>query len=143
MTPIPPPAGFLTVQDACTRLGVSRNRGYLMVKLELLPALRVDGQLFIPETAVDARLEELRQRNECITTDDVLEFFGIARRTLYHWIHIGLLNPTRRAGVNCYDLDEIVTLTPPSRSRAHINGEPTRMLRGVHYPEPEIVEVAS
>jgi hypothetical protein len=129
------PRDYITASEAIERLGVSRNRGYQMLRLGVLPSHRHNGKLYVAVSAVDERLADLEVRDGCITTLEVAEFFGVRRRAVDTWVHDGLLHPTKIAAKLCYDLDEIIRFRPPGHGNPRRLPAP-RVLRGVVHPEP-------
>ena len=106
------PDGYIPAVEAGERLELARQRIYQLIKTQDLPAMRHNGQWYVSEAAVDKRLADRATVSTCVSTVEVLEFFGIYVRTLYRWINEGKIHPIKVAGRLCYDLDEVVNLVP-------------------------------
>lgn len=129
----------MSVDEVAARLGIARANGYRLVNSGMLPSLRRNGRVWVPISAVEARLQSRRMlETECITSAEVAEFFGVNNKTVLEWHRHGHLRATRISNILCFSAQDVVNFVPKSDlglGRKPVN-EPTRTLRGVHYPPP-------
>ena len=136
-----PPAGHMGVTEASIALGVSRQRIYQLIREERLPSKKLSNRYWVPVSAVLARrnAEEKLRSDECITTQEVADFFGVNERTVRDWNNLGLLTATSINNTLCFQPADVIAFAPPGslggagRPPAR---KPTRSLRGKRYPEP-------
>lgn len=135
-----PPLDAIDVNEAARQLGVARQRVYQLVALGLLPATKHHGRVWIPQAAVEARLAgEFRlNSNQCLSPEEVAEFFGVNERTVREWNRTGLLKAQRINNRLCFSPTEVIDFTPPATGG---KGRPpkrrgTRTIRGRYYPVP-------
>lgn len=132
---------WLTVPEATKALGVSRQRVYQLIGWGRLPAEKVGRTYRIPRAAVEMRMagDELLNSNQCVTSQEVAEFFGVDVRTVRDWHVDGSLKARKINNQLCFNPADVIVYIPktyggPGRHPAH---RPTRTLRGRYYPPPE------
>lgn len=135
------PHGYTSIPDAVVQLGISRQRVYQLVRMGILPSERRGNRVWVPQAAIDARLaaEGRLNSNQCVSTREVADFFGVDLSTVHEWRRQGLLNPSKVNNTLCFDINEVIKLVPP-RARTGTGRtpgkRPTRTLRGRYFPEP-------
>lgn len=140
-----PPPGYVSVPEAYTQLGISRQRAYQLIRMGTLPSEKIGNRVWVPQAAVEARLaaEGRLTSNQCVSTREAAEFFGVDISTIHQWRRQGHLTPTKVNNTLCFDINQIVNFIPP-RHLASSGRYPartgTRMLRGRYHPLPEIPE---
>jgi len=136
-----PPPGHVSVPEAITQLGVSRQRGYQLVRMGTLPSVTINGRVWVPQAAVDMRLasESRLHSSQCVSTTEAADFFGVDISTIHQWRRQGHLKATKVANKLCFDINQIVNFVPP-RTNATAGRYParqgTRTLRGRYFPLP-------
>jgi excisionase family DNA binding protein len=132
---------WMTVPETQAALGVSRQRVYQLIGWGRLPAEKVGRTYRIPRAAVelrqagDARLKS----NQCITSQEVAEFFGVDVRTVRDWHIAGTLRARKINNTLCFAPQDVITFVPPTYQGGpgrHPARKPTRTLRGRTYPPP-------
>ena len=119
---------------------MSRQRVYQLIGWGRLPAEKVGRTYRIPREAVARRVagDQRLRSNQCVTSQEVADFFGVDVRTVRDW-HIN--NELRARKINntlCFNPVDVIKFVPktyggPGRHPAR---RPTRTLRGRHYPLP-------
>jgi excisionase family DNA binding protein len=131
---------WLTVPEATEALGISRQRVYQLINWGRLPGEKVGRTYRIPRAAVELRLagEKQLNSNQCVSTKEVAEFFGVDVRTVRDWHVDGYLKARKIGNTLCFAPQDVITFVMPTiggpgRHPAHTG---TRTLRGRHYPAP-------
>jgi len=135
------PPDTVTVPEAAGLLRISAQRVYQLINWGRLPgSAKVGRQYYIPVAAIEARLAADRRlaSNQCITSQEVAEFFGVDVRTVRLWYTDGELKATKISNTLCFAPSDIIAFVPktyggPGRHPAR---RPTRTLRGRYYPPP-------
>jgi hypothetical protein len=139
--PVPPP-GHVSVPEAITQLGISRQRGYQLVRMGILPSVTIDGRVWVPQEAVNLRLagESRLSSSQCVSTQEAADFFGVDLSTIHHWRKVGYLKATKVSNKLCFDINQIISFVPP-RNSSVVGRYParpgTRTLRGRYFPVPQ------
>jgi len=133
---------YLTVPETQAALGVSRQRIYQLIGWGRLPAEKVGRTYRIPRAAVELRMagEERLASNQCVTSKEVAEFFGVDVRTVRDWHVAGTLKARKISNTLCFNPADVIAFVPPTYGGAgrHPAHKPTRTLRGRYYPAPEV-----
>lgn len=131
---------YMTVPEVQQALGVSRQRIYQLIGWGRLPASKVGREYRIPRAAVELRMagDERLKSNQCITTQEVAEFFGVDARTVRDWHIDGSLRAQKINNTLCFSPNDVIkfvmpTVGGPGRNPAR---KGTRTLRGRTYPPP-------
>lgn len=131
---------WLTVPEAQKALGVSRQRIYQLIGWGRLPAEKAGRTYRIPRSAVEMRMagDERLKSNQCVTSQEVAEFFGVDVRTVRDWHVDGSLKAKKINNVLCFSPNDVITFIPPTYGGPgrHPARKPTRTLRGRFYPAP-------
>lgn len=134
------PPGHVSVNDAMILLGISRQRVYQLVGLRRLPSTKVAGRVWIPMSAVEERLAGERRltSNQCVTTQEVADFFGVNERTIREWHAIGALKATTINNQLCFAPTDVAAFVPPYSGGAGRSPgkKATRTIRGRYFPPP-------
>lgn len=119
-------------------LGVSRQRVYQLIGLGRLPSRKEGNRIWIPQNAIQDRIagEQRLGSNQCVTTQEVADFFGVNERTVRAWHDAGLIRALMINNQLCFAPTDIIKFAPPYNAGA---GRPpkraaTRTLRGRYYP---------
>lgn len=135
------PKGYVSVNEAMDMLAVSRQRVYQLVGLGRLPHRKVGNRVWIPRRAVEDRLagEQRLASNQCISTQEVAEFFGVNERTVREWQVTGALKAMTINNQLCFNPVDVIKFSPPSAQGGA--GRPsknpgTRTIRGQYFPLP-------
>jgi len=131
---------WMTVPEAQEALGISRQRVYQLIGWGRLPAEKIGRNYRIPRGAVELRMagEERKNSSQCITSQEVADFFGVDVRTVRDWHIYGAIKATKINNTLCFSPGDVISFKPPTYGGPgrHPAREPTRTLRGRHYPEP-------
>lgn len=134
------PPGHVSVNDVMHLLGISRQRVYQLVGLRRLASTKVAGRVWIPMSAVEDRLagEKRLRSNQCVTTQEVADFFGVNERTVREWQVTGALKALTINNQLCFAPNDIAAFVPPSSGGAGRNPgkRATRTIRGRYFPPP-------
>ena len=136
------PRGHVSVNDAMKMLNVSRARVYQLIGLGRLPHRKVGQRVWVPVSAVEARLagEQRLASNQCVSTQEVADFFGVNERTVREWQVTGALPATIINNQLCFDPGAVVKFKPPS-SFGGAGRSPkrkgTRTINGRYFPPPK------
>jgi hypothetical protein len=138
---MPAPPGYVSVKEAQEILGLSRQRAYQLVDLGRLASRKTaDGRLWVSMESIAARQANVQAlgSNNCITSQEVADFFGVDDKTVRTWHTSGLLRARKFNNRLCFSTNDIIKFVPPSSGHAGRNPAraPTRTLRGRYYPEP-------
>jgi hypothetical protein len=122
-------------------LGLSRQRVYQLVALGRLPARKVGARVWISLAAVQDRLagQQRLASNQCVTTQEVADFFGVNERTVRGWHDDGSLPATAINNQLCFAPADVAAFVPPysaGGSGRTPRRTATRMINGRHYPLP-------
>ena len=133
------PKGTMSVPDAQKALAISRQRLYQLIAMGRVPSIKTDdGRVWIPITAVEKRVAGNRRlgSNQCITTREVADFFGVDHRTVRDWFTQGRLKASKINNRLCFAPADVIAFVPPTEGSAGRNPArtPTRTLRGRVYP---------
>ena len=136
----PEPGEWMTVPEAQAALGVSRQRIYQLINWGRLPGEKVGREYRISRAAVELRRagDERLKSNQCITSQEVAEFFGVDVRTVRDWHIDGVLRARKINNTLCFSPQDVITFVPPTYGGPgrHPARKPTRTLRGRTYPPP-------
>jgi len=131
---------WMTVPEAQEALGVSRQRIYQLINWGRLPGEKVGRTYRIPRAAVELRRagDERLKSNQCISSQEVADFFGVDVRTVRDWHVDGSLRARKINNTLCFSPQDVVTFVPPTYGGPgrHPARKPTRTLRGRTYPVP-------
>jgi excisionase family DNA binding protein len=133
---------YYTPVQAAEALGISKQRTYQLIAFGLFPGVWREGRNYrIPRAAVEARLagnERLDSKN-CVSAQEVADFFGTNVRTVREWNTEGLLPASRILGRLCFAPADVIAFIPRTygSSGRYPARKPTRTLRGRKYPVPE------
>ena len=135
------PRNHISVNETMEMLGISRQRVYQLVGLGRLPSRKEGGRVWIPRAAVEDRIagEQRLASNQCVTTQEVAEFFGVNERTVRDWVTNAGLHCTSINNVLCFEPLIVAAFVPPSSTGGagrNPKNPGTRTIRGRHYPEP-------
>lgn len=131
------PPGTVSVPEACRQLGVGRQRLYQLVEMGRLGAVRDGRRLWVLQESINARRagRSRLESTQCITTQEVADFFGVDERTVREWYRMGQLHAHRINNRLCFSPGDVITFDPPGHSAGRPPGRvATRTLRGRYYP---------
>jgi excisionase family DNA binding protein len=132
---------WMTVPEAQAALGVSRQRIYQLIGWGRLPAEKVGRTYRIPTAAVQLRAagDQRLKSNQCITSQEVADFFGVDVRTVRDWHIDGSLRAQKINNTLCFSPTDVISFVPPTYGGPgrHPARKPSRTLRGRTYPAPE------
>lgn len=136
----PEPGEWMTVPEAQEALGVSRQRVYQLIGWGRIPAEKVGRTYRIPRAAVELRRagNDRLESNQCVTSQEVAEFFGVDVRTVRDWHIEGTLKARKINNTLCFSPTDVITFVPPTYGGPgrHPARKPSRTLRGRFYPPP-------
>lgn len=131
---------WMTVPEVQAALGVSRQRVYQLIGWGRLPSEKVGREYRVPRSAVETRMagDARLKSNQCISSQEVAEFFGVDVRTVRDWHLDGTLRARKINNTLCFNPQDVITFIPPTYGGPgrHPARKPTRTLRGRTYPPP-------
>lgn len=132
------PANHMSVPEVQRALGISRQRVYQLIGWGRLPHTKVGRLYFIPSSAVEDRqaADDRLSSKQCVTTQEVADFFGVETRTVRDWYANGALRGQKINNRLCFNPGDVIAFHPPylggvGRSPTRTG---TRTLWGRHYP---------
>jgi excisionase family DNA binding protein len=136
-----PPPGYMSVPQAAEQLGITGASTYRLINTRHLKVSRRDGRIWVAESSVrrrNATLGHLRS-GECVSVDEVAEYFGVHRRTVLGWNRAGQLEGQRVSNRLCFTIADVTAFIPSSATGwgRRPAKTPTYTLRGVRYPAPK------
>lgn len=128
------PPNYVSLNEAARMLGISGPTTGRLVTRGKLAAVRRNRRVWVAVESIQARLADReRLEHDCLTIEEVADFFGVHRETVRVWHLKGLLPAESIEATLCFDTTDVVTFRPPPGGRNPVR-VPTRTLRGVHYP---------
>jgi len=133
---------YYTPPQAALALGISKQRTYQLISFGQFPGtIRRGRNYYIPKEVIEDRLagnERLESKN-CVSAQEVADFFGTNVRTVRDWNTEGLLPAQRIHGRLCFAPTDVIAFIPKTygSSGRYPARKPTRTLRGRKYPVPE------
>lgn len=136
------PPNSVTVPEAAQLLGITAQRVYQLIGWGRLPGTaKVGSRYYIPVAAVERRIAEDQRlaSNQCITSQEVAEFFGVDVRTVRLWYTDGDLKAHKINNILCFHPEDIAGFIPPTFKGGpgrHPARRGTRTIRGRYFPPP-------
>ena len=132
---------WMTVPETQEALGVSRQRIYQLINWGRLPAEKVGRTYRVSREAVELRMagDDRLRSNQCVTSKEVAQFFGVDVRTVRDWHLDGVLKARKINNTLCFSPADVIAFVPPTFGGGpgrHPARKGTRTLRGRTYPLP-------
>jgi len=130
----------MSAPAAAKALNISRQRIYQLIGFGMVPYRKVGRNYLIPVKAIEDRIagDKRLNSNQCVTAQEVADFFGTNVRTVRDWHTSGELRAMKINNLLCFAPADVAAFIPRtySSSGRYPARTPTRTLRGRHYPEP-------